>query len=75
MSRSCASGCASSLANVPPRWGYRRLHVLLQREAGADRVINRKRVYRLYRLDGRAIRRRPRKRVVAVVPRGVPIRS
>src|SRR6185437_3468584 len=40
-------------------------------EFGDQRVINRKRVYRLYRLDGLAIRRRPRKRVTrAPVPRG-----
>jgi putative transposase len=48
------------LAAERPRWGYRRLHVLLKRELG---VINRKRVQRLYRLEGLGIRRRPRKRV------------
>jgi putative transposase len=60
------------LAGLRPQWGYRRLHVLLQRERaqqGAPRVINRKRVYRLYRLEGLAVRRRTRKRV-AVPPRG-----
>ncbi len=65
-----------ALASQRPRWGYRRLHVLLQRElgdGGANR-INRKRVYRLYRLEGLTIRRRPRKRV-AVVPRGAPVRT
>ena len=58
------------------RWGYRRLHVLLLRERGEVGMspINRKRVYRLYRLDGLAIRRRPRKRV-AVVPRGASVRT
>jgi putative transposase len=54
------------LARERPRWGYRRLHILLQRELGA---INRKRVQRLYRLEGLAIRRRQRKRV-ARTPRG-----
>lgn len=49
-----------ALASERPRWGYRRLHVLLKRELG---VINHKRVQRLYRLEGLAIRRRPRKRV------------
>ena len=54
-----------SLAGRHPRDGYRRLHVLLQREMG---TINRKRVYRLYRLEGLKVRRQKRKRV-AVAPR------
>jgi putative transposase len=65
------------LAGQRPRWGYRRLHVLLQREyAGRAAVgaINRKRVYRLYRVEGLAVRRRPRKRV-AVTPRGAVVRT
>lgn len=49
-----------TLAALKPRWGYRRLHVLLQREVG---TLNRKRVQRLYRLEGLAIRKRKRKRV------------
>jgi putative transposase len=40
------------LAGHRPRWGYRRLHVLLPRERGAQGSSNRKRVYRLYRLEG-----------------------
>lgn len=59
-----------ALAALHPRYGYRRLHVLLRREVG---VINRKRVYRLYRLEGLAVRRRKRKRVTAV-PRVAPER-
>jgi putative transposase len=55
-----------SLAGLHSRWGYRRLHVVLQREVGR---INRKRVYRLYREERLALRRRKRKRV-AVPPRG-----
>lgn len=55
-----------TLAAERPRWGYRRLHRLLKRELG---VINHKRVKRLYRLEGLAIRQRKRKRV-ARVPRG-----
>lgn len=55
------------LAGQKPRWGYRRLHVLLRRELG---TINRKRVQRLYRLEGLAVRRRKRKRA-AREPRGV----
>lgn len=46
------------------RWGYRRLHILLQRE-GVQ--VNHKRLYRLYREEGLAVRRRKRKRVA--VPR------
>jgi putative transposase len=53
------------LAGRHPRYGYRGLPVLLQRELG---VINRKRVYRLYRLEGLTVRRQKRKRV-AVTPR------
>jgi putative transposase len=63
-----------TLAGQRPRWGYRRLHVLLQRELGERGVINRKRVYRLYRLEGLAVRRRKRKRV-AVPPRGAPVQT
>jgi putative transposase len=48
------------LAVDRPRFGYRRLHVLLRREGER---INRKRVYRLDRAAGLAVRRRPRKRV------------
>lgn len=51
------------LAGQHPRYGYRRLHVLLRRELG---TLNRKRVYRLYRLEGLTVRRRKRKRVTAV---------
>ncbi len=40
------------LAGQRPRWGYRRLHVLLQRERGAEGSSNRQRVSRLYRLEG-----------------------
>jgi len=51
--------------------------VLLQRERaerGEAGAINRNRVYRLYRLEGFAVRRRPRKRV-AVPPRGTAVRT
>jgi putative transposase len=56
-----------TLAAEWPRWGYRRLHMVLKRELGS---INHKRVQRLYQQEGLAIRRRPRKRV-ARLPRGV----
>lgn len=54
------------------RWGYRRLHVLLKREG---RAVNHKRVYRVYREEGLAVRRRKRKRVaVARQPQPRPTR-
>lgn len=53
-----------NLAAARPRWGYRRLHVLLRREGARD---NWKRVYRVYREEGLSVRRRRRKRIA--VPR------
>jgi putative transposase len=47
------------LASERPRFGYRRLHAMLRREG---RTVNRKRVYRLYRTEGLAVRRRARGR-------------
>lgn len=58
------------LAAERRRFGYRRLHVLLQREG---HVVNHKRVERLYREAGLAVRRRGRKRYVAS-PRGAAAR-
>jgi putative transposase len=49
-----------ALAEQRPRFGYRRLHVMLRREGF---VVNRKRVHRIYRAEGLAVRRRCRKRV------------
>jgi putative transposase len=49
------------LARAKPRFGYRRLHVLLQREG--ERV-NHKRVHRVYREAGLMLRRKKRKRCV-----------
>lgn len=49
------------LAGIRIAYGYRRLHVLLQREGWP---INHKRVYRLYREEGLIMRRKmPRRRV------------
>ena len=45
------------------RFGYRRLHVLVEREGF---VVNHKRVHRLYRLAGLAVRKRRRRERVAV---------
>jgi putative transposase len=60
------------LASERPRFGYRRLHVMLVREG---RVVNRKRVYRLYRREGLAVRKRPRKKLRAVRPMPLPAPS
>lgn len=43
------------LAGERPRWGYRRIHILVRREGWA---VNQKRVYRLYREEGLAVRRK-----------------
>lgn len=50
------------LAQQRPRFGYRRLHILLEREG---RAVNHKRVYRLYRAEGLAVRRKVRKKLSA----------
>lgn len=53
------------LAAVRVSYGYQRLHVLLRREGWP---VNRKRIYRLYKEEGLALRRkRPRRRKSAVV--------
>jgi transposase InsO family protein len=49
-----------SLAAQRRRFGYRRIHILLKREGWH---INVKRVYRLYRNAGLAVRKRSRKRI------------
>jgi putative transposase len=49
-----------TLAILRPRWGYRRLYLLLRREGLR---VNRKRVQRVYRDAGLHVRYRPRKRV------------
>jgi putative transposase len=56
-----------ALAAELRRFGYRRLHVLLRREGYR---VNLKRVYRLYRDEGLAVRRRRRRRRVV---RGTPL--
>jgi putative transposase len=54
------------LAGERRRFGYRRLTVLLRREG---RIVNPKRVYRIYAEEGLAVRRRPRKRLKAAARR------
>ena len=51
------------LAREKPRFGYRRLHVLLFRSGEA---VNHKRVHRVYREAGLSIRRKKRKHCVRV---------
>ena len=52
------------LALSRPRYGYRRLHVLLRREGW---LVNVKRVHRLYKLEGLIVRQRRRKKSVCRV--------
>ncbi len=49
------------LARKKPRFGYRRLHVLL---VGSGERVNHKRVFRVYQEAGLAVRRKARKRLV-----------
>jgi putative transposase len=51
----------SKLAQQKPRYGYRRLHGLLERRGHG---VNVKRVYRLYLEEGLKVRRKKRKRLV-----------
>src|SRR5262249_54368516 len=57
------------LAHARPRYGYRRVHVLLRREGWK---VNVKRVRRLYRLEGLQLRHRLRRRKHASFHRGIP---
>jgi len=57
------------LAAERPRFGYRRIHVLLRREGHA---VNRKLVYRLYKGEGLAVRRRARRKLRAARPAPLP---
>lgn len=58
-----------NLAAQRPRFGYRRLHVLLRRQGI---IVNHKRIERLYREEGLAVRRRTRKSLTPV-RRGRPV--
>ena len=62
------------LAGERRRFGYRRLTVMLRREG---RLVNHKRVYRLYGEEGLAVRRRQRKRLKAAArqPLVLPTRA
>jgi transposase InsO family protein len=54
------------------RFGYRRLHILLEREGF---VVNHKRVHRIYRAAGLQVRRRRRKRLTRADRVPLPIMS
>jgi len=53
-----------ALAAERPRFGYRRLHVLLGRRG---HKVNHKKIYRLYRAENLAVRRKKRKRIAAQI--------
>jgi putative transposase len=55
------------IAHARPRFGYQRIHVMLRREGWP---VNRKRVYRWYRLEGLQIRMRVRRRKHMCLHRG-----
>lgn len=57
------------LAQARPRFGYRRIHVLLRRDGWG---VNLKRVRRPYRLEGLQLRLMVRRRKRANVHRGIP---
>jgi putative transposase len=63
-----------ALAAIRPRFGYRRLSVLLRREGY---LVNHKRVYRLYQQSHLALRRKGRKCLAALrrIPRAAPVRA
>ena len=54
------------LAASRVRWGYRRLHILLQREGWE---VNHKRVYRLYKNEGLELRIKPKRKKRMALPR------
>ena len=56
-------------AQARPRYGYRRIQVLLRRDGWA---VNMKRVRRLYRLEGLQLRHRVRRRKHSSLHRGIP---
>ncbi len=59
----------AAIAAEKRRYGYRRVYIRLRREGWK---VNKKRVYRLYREAGLAVRRRKRKRIGLVERRPLP---
>ena len=60
------------LATARPRFGYQRLHILLTREGW---LVGRKRVHRLYKLEGLQVRMRVRRRKRISLQRGPAVGS
>jgi putative transposase len=58
-------------ARQNPRFGYRRLWVVLTKRRG--KKVDVKRIHRLYRKEGLAVRRQKRKRIVRPVPSGAGV--
>ena len=56
------------IAHQRPRFGYQHIHVMLRREGW---LVNKKRVRRLYRLEGLQLRMRIRRRKHMCLHRGV----
>lgn len=56
------------IAQARPRFGYQRIHVMLRREGWR---VNRKRIHRLYRLEGLQVRMRVRRRKRMSLHRGL----
>jgi putative transposase len=59
-----------AIAYERPRFGYRRLHVMIQRE-GFN--VNHKRVYRLYKQEGLVVRRKKKKRISLLTRKPLPM--
>jgi putative transposase len=51
----------TELAQEKPRYGYRRLQILLRREG---EIVNHKRIFRVYQAAGLSVKRKKRKRLV-----------
>ena len=51
----------TELAQEKPRYGHRRLQVLLQRDG---EIVNHKRVFRIYKAAGLSVKRKKRKHLV-----------
>jgi len=57
------------IAGKHTRFGYRRVHALLRRGGGEFAHVNHKRVYRLWRREGLAVKRRTRRKRLPTVPK------
>ncbi|WP_157648304.1 IS3 family transposase, partial [Burkholderia ubonensis] len=64
------TGRMMAIAAQKRRYGYRRIHVLLQRDGC---FANHKRIWRLYSKAGLSVRKRRRKRIAAVERTPLPL--